>query len=281
MLRSVLARGAARACGGRVAAAAAAHGGLVPPAAGARFAAAFGAAAVGAVRAGRATATPRPVAAAARGFAAQGGGPASLEEALTDEIAHEADATPAELPAPPAPFKLVDFPGSSEVVLERPFGDGETVTVSLSVTDQAEEDLDDGVFDGDSSDSDEELGEREDSDDDGDEDEEELVFFTVQVAKEDGALTFECCTDGEFVDIRDVALDTVAQAELDAVAYRGPEFETLDDAVQAEFYKYIELRGVDKELAEYVVDLFHEKEQSEYVRWLKAAHAFVKTSNFD
>ena len=58
--------------------------------------------------------------------------------------------------------------------------------------------------------------------------------------------------------------------------YGGPAFSDLDASLQEAFEAYLEERGVDAALAEYVVELSIDKEQREYVNWLKRTAAFVK-----
>jgi hypothetical protein len=52
-------------------------------------------------------------------------------------------------------------------------------------------------------------------------------------------------------------------------------FGELDAAVQEAFGGYLEARGVDTALLEYLVELSLDKEQREYVNWLKRTAAFV------
>ena len=166
--------------------------------------------------------------------------------------------------------------------LTRRIGD-ETVTVTVSVEDEPDE----GPWTGGDEDYDDDDeaeqargkdGSAEDEDEDEDEDngDDLAVFFDVRVTKQRGpALVFECVTDGVNVDIMSVQLRPEGQQQQPDTAYGGPEFSTLDVALQDSFATYLADRGVDHVLAEYLVELSIDKEQREYVNWLKACAKFV------
>jgi hypothetical protein len=67
----------------------------------------------------------------------------------------------------------------------------------------------------------------------------------------------------------DVAIDT---NEL----YGGPRFDTLSDSVQESFLDYLAERGVSDDLAYFILQQGKEKEQKEYVNWLKQVSRFTK-----
>lgn len=93
------------------------------------------------------------------------------------------------------------------------------------------------------------------------------VFFDVAVAKGPETLEFRCVTDGFSVDILSVGLEGDGQADALGEAYAGPTFSQLDEEVQAAFDAYLEERGVDAALAEFIVELSVDKEQREYTNW--------------
>jgi hypothetical protein len=57
--------------------------------------------------------------------------------------------------------------------------------------------------------------------------------------------------------------------------YTGPAFGDLDEKLQDAFGAFLGERGCDEALAEYLVELSIDKEQREYVNWLKRTAAFV------
>ena len=96
----------------------------------------------------------------------------------------------------------------------------------------------------------------EDSTVDIEDDEEAALHFIVNVSKGDGSemLEFSCATDGETVEVRNVRYESLADAEEDdadllSASYPGPNYDELDEAVQEEFHRYLEARGVDHVLA--------------------------------
>jgi len=150
-----------------------------------------------------------------------------------------------------------------------------------------------------------------DGDGDGDEDEDEDdededpgdVAFNVTVSKGGGAgpsLVFECVSDGTYVDVRHVALEgagkagkvgaaagaaagapsSSSNADEDAL-YSGPVFDELDEELQDAFRAYLEARGVDEDLGEYLRWLLVDKEQREYTAWLEGVRGFVSGGGGD
>ncbi len=57
--------------------------------------------------------------------------------------------------------------------------------------------------------------------------------------------------------------------------YGGPVFEELADSVKDVFHSYLEERGFNAELAEFLTRYAQHKEQQEYVQWLKQVKGFV------
>ena len=74
-----------------------------------------------------------------------------------------------------------------------------------------------------------------------------------------------------------MCLDEGEDAPVDG-AYSGPAFGELDASVQDAFAAHLEARGVDSALLEYLLELSVDKEQREYVNWLKRTAAFVAPS---
>jgi len=99
------------------------------------------------------------------------------------------------------------------------------------------------------------------------------LFFEVRVTKAERVLAFECVTDGCEVDI--LRVDLLREGEEHDELYTGPEYSSLDETLQSAFADYLESRGVDGALAEYLVELASDKEQREYTNWLRGTAAFV------
>ena len=57
--------------------------------------------------------------------------------------------------------------------------------------------------------------------------------------------------------------------------YGSPKFEDLDEELIENFQSYIEKRGIDTELSNFIQEYLTHKEQQEYVQWLKNVQSFV------
>ena len=53
-------------------------------------------------------------------------------------------------------------------------------------------------------------------------------------------------------------------------------FSELDPKLQEAFTAYLEERGVNAELGQFIMDYSEDKEQREYMTWLKGVHSFLK-----
>lgn len=180
-----------------------------------------------------------------------------LANVLKQEIAVEEEeyAKPADIGGgPPAPFVLSEVPDDTLLTLTRSFKD-ETVSVDLHVNNQPAQEYGD-----------------ENTNEEG----EALstVTFNVTVSKGDKCLVFECESDGTFVAISHLTHEP-KDGQPSESFYTGPVFGELDEVLQAEFRQYLQDRGITEELGEYLRHLVYDKEQREYMQWLKKVHSFV------
>merc|ERR1711862_411895 len=109
----------------------------------------------------------------------------------------------------------------------------------------------------------------------------EATDFCVTVEKKDKGtgLTFYCSTQtGE--DHRYVIGNVKAFAsteEKDGVsAYNGPEFEDVDDKLQEALDEYLAEVGMNNEVCDFIDATALDKEQREYIRWLKITKQFLE-----
>lgn len=58
--------------------------------------------------------------------------------------------------------------------------------------------------------------------------------------------------------------------------YRGPAFWTLDYALQDAFKEFLEVRGINVELGNFLIRHLHDKEQQQYVKWLHSLDSIIK-----
>ncbi|SJX66477.1 probable Mrb1-Mitochondrial p32 Family Protein [Sporisorium reilianum f. sp. reilianum] len=173
-------------------------------------------------------------------------------------------------------WKLIDTPGQDEVSLERQFGN-EHIKVLFSVGDidtsgPLPDENDDGTTPDDA---------REQPDN---------PPFPVRVSAtvtkpSGGAIMMDAFVqDGEF-NIDNIAFykDTDMATRMDADAdfkrrgfYLGPQFDTLDEAVQTQWHQFWLERGVDANMALFIPNYAEYKEQREYCSWLANMRDFIE-----
>lgn len=166
-------------------------------------------------------------------------------------------------------FELIDTPGEKEVKLVRQFGN-EKITVLFST---------DALADA------EEM-----MDEDGAENTEEQIAsypvnLTVLIQKPDiGTMELSVVMEGDSFFIensafgKDSKLMTEESAEADwnrRGLYGGPVFAELDETLQDRFHQFLEERGFDSALADFIPNYIEHKEQKEYMRWLDSVAKFV------
>lgn len=168
-------------------------------------------------------------------------------------------------------WKIVDQAGSDEIALTRDFGN-EHIRILFSI--------------GDIDSSEAEMDENDEVDVKEDEDSPAFpVRCAITISKQNqGALTVDAqAVDGAF-NIQNISfykddkLATDLTAEADWARrglYIGPQFETLDEGVQAQFESFLEERGLSTDLALFIPNYAEFKEQREYCAWLENVKDFV------
>ena len=58
--------------------------------------------------------------------------------------------------------------------------------------------------------------------------------------------------------------------------YTGPPFQQLDEDVQGLLEQYLDVRGINAALAQFIPDYIDVKEQKEYLGWLGRVKQFVE-----
>ncbi|KAI9473667.1 MAG: mitochondrial glycoprotein [Benjaminiella poitrasii] len=206
---------------------------------------------------------------------------ADLVHKLDEEIEYEKSTEEANQPEfvkeflDANPFKIEDKPGVDEVILSRTFGN-EKIRVLFSISDinNAASDEFSAVDD---------MGAAED------EDSEEAVPFLVRasitIEKENqGAVTIDTVAENGKIAIesimhyKDAKLANEQSAEADwqrRGLYIGPQFAELDEGLQSNFERYLEERGINTALANFLPDYVEYKEQKEYIQWLQNMKNFI------
>ncbi|KAF5369087.1 hypothetical protein D9758_002909 [Tetrapyrgos nigripes] len=176
-------------------------------------------------------------------------------------------------------WEIEDVPYHDEVTLTRKYGN-ENLRLMFSIVDIRTEPEE------------EEDYERQESaaEEDDDPEQEALNIYPIRaslsITKDgvSGALNVDMsCQEGQFMlenvsFYRDAKLATELTAEADwkrRGLYMGPQFDTLDIAVQEEFEKFLQERGVNETVALFIPDYAEHKEQAEYVKWLENVKGFV------
>ena len=231
---------------------------------------------------------PRTFATSLRRFG-QGETDSDLCASLQQEITYEREASEAAGGADVDPewlsqfrsegvWNIEDKPGSDEIALTRSFGNEQIrVLFSIGEIDTAEptEELD--------------ADETDQMASGGTEDEFEGSFpvrcaINITKAKR-GSLNIDAqAQDGQFMIenitfYRDDALATELTADADLARralYIGPQFETLDENLQAQFESFLAERGIATNLALFIPNYAEYKEQREYCGWLEGVKSFVE-----
>ncbi|GFE52884.1 mitochondrial glyco domain containing protein [Babesia ovis] len=108
----------------------------------------------------------------------------------------------------------------------------------------------------------------------------EMTDFSVTVEKPSGqGITFYCSTlqnDDKFrYMICNVRFFTDEASKNSVSTYNGPDFEDLDDSLQATLDEWLGSLGIDGELCDFIDSCSIDKEQREYIFWLKGLEKFL------
>ncbi|KAF9479309.1 mitochondrial glycoprotein [Pholiota conissans] len=203
---------------------------------------------------------------------------AKLQEELQyekSEMAQAGDATPDFLKSftEQGIWAINDVRGNDEVTLSRKFGD-ENIRIMFSIADIQQEDDYENEHDAE--------GEEEDAPPATALPIRASVSITKTTAP--GAINVDMiCQEGSF-SIENISFydDAKVGTELTAEAdwnrrglYIGPQFDTLDVAVQDAFDAFIAERGINESVAFFIPEYAAYKEQQEYVKWLGKVKSFI------
>jgi len=202
-----------------------------------------------------------------------------LSQKLAEELKYEKEADSTE-PEFLTTFKaqkiweIQDVAGNDEVTLVRKFGN-ETIRLMFSIADiqSAEEDP-----------------EYEQEEGEGAEDQALNTYpvrasFSITKNNAKGSINIDTmCQEGAFIidnmsyyPNAELGTDLTAEADWKRRGlYIGPQFDTLDVAVQEEIEKWLQERGINENLAMFIPEYSEFKEQKEYVRWLENVKNFVE-----
>ncbi|KAL3146728.1 hypothetical protein ABBQ38_014715 [Trebouxia sp. C0009 RCD-2024] len=187
----------------------------------------------------------------------------ALTDILQEEIVHEKETyqPPEEvISGPPEGWQLTETPGDTHMTLKKTHG-SEKIQIDLMVNDQP---VDPGevyqeMAEGDNEEVDVDVG----------------VHFNASVTKGEQSLVFECKSDGTYLDIQHLSLELTDESPEEST-YTGPVYANLDEKLLQEFPAYLEERGIDADMGNYLLALVNDKEEREYKSWLEHVQKFLK-----
>mmetsp|Transcript_92980 Transcript_92980/g.184596 ORF Transcript_92980/g.184596 Transcript_92980/m.184596 type:complete len:231 (-) Transcript_92980:52-744(-) len=157
-------------------------------------------------------------------------------------------------------FELVESDGDVNMMLQRVVGD-KIVRIEWQLTSPFDPDMDAEGQDG---------GGQEATD----------LCVTVESQTSNAGISFYCSTqtgeDHRYI-IGNVKSFSSAEEKESLSGYNGPEFEDLDDKLQEAFDEYLAEAGMNNEICDFIDAMALDKEQREYIRWLKITQSFLQS----
>jgi len=210
----------------------------------------------------RSRASFAPLLAPQRGFASAAA--SKLVKTLAAEIKHEDEqyeqAKEIKAFLKSSEWKLSDTDGDVNLALERTVGDDKVVRIEWQLSSP--------------------FSPEDDADGELQADESTEFQVTIEGKTSGAGMTFYCSTQtGE--DHRYIIGNLKAYEgaeERDSVSgFNGPDFEDVDDKLQEAFDEYLGEVGMNNELCDFIDATGQDKEQREYIRWLKITRTFLET----
>ncbi|KAK7381530.1 hypothetical protein VNO80_00075 [Phaseolus coccineus] len=100
------------------------------------------------------------------------------------------------------------------------------------------------------------------------------VIVTISKGEGDGVLQITCSAWPDYVEIKKLFIR--ANENIIDEPYVGPEFTELDDALQDSLYDFLEVRGINDELAVFLHQYMKRKDKTEFVRWMERVKSFIE-----
>ncbi|XP_023768153.1 uncharacterized protein At2g39795, mitochondrial [Lactuca sativa] len=101
------------------------------------------------------------------------------------------------------------------------------------------------------------------------------ISMVIDIFKdeENGILEFVCNVWPDSIEIEKVFMRD--QDGMTGKPYLGPPFNDLDDELQTSLYDFLEIRGINDELALFLHKCMQHKSKNEYIRWMESLESFV------
>ncbi|CAA0816433.1 Mitochondrial glycoprotein family protein [Striga hermonthica] len=174
---------------------------------------------------------------------------------IRSEIQYELDRSPSSEPIPKFNSFMVDErPGEQWIRLTRKFGGKEEIKVEVTMFDDS-------------------LPTKKDDDS---EDVTLHITLIIDIFKGEDTkvLEFVCSAWPDSIEIRNVF--TRGHDRMNDQPYVGPAFKELDDKLQDALYDFLEARGIDDKLAEFLHRHMRHKDKNEYLRWMENVKSFIQ-----
>ncbi|CAJ1951383.1 unnamed protein product [Sphenostylis stenocarpa] len=100
------------------------------------------------------------------------------------------------------------------------------------------------------------------------------VIVSISKGEDGGVLQIVCSAWPNNVEIKRLFIR--ADEKIIAEPYTGPEFTDLDDSLQDGLYDFLEVRGINDELAVFLHQYMKHKDKTEVVRWMERVKSFIE-----
>lgn len=179
---------------------------------------------------------------------------------LQSEIEYELESNPpdqipdGEIPDDEIPFIVKDMPGEQWIVLHRKYGK-ENIKIEATMLD---------------------LGPGDSVEDLGEDDIPCKICLAVTISKDEAtkSMMLGCSAYPD-----EITVDRVAIMEAEPsyqLTYEGPGFERMKENLQGAFQEFLQERGIDDNLSNYLYEYMINKSKKEYLNWLQRLQFFVE-----
>ncbi|KAL5576105.1 hypothetical protein UlMin_017804 [Ulmus minor] len=110
---------------------------------------------------------------------------------------------------------------------------------------------------------------------DGAEDIQQHITVVINISKKDSGKSMEIMCSA-WPDSIEIGKLFVLSKTMPAQPYAGPEFKELDDELQESLYEFLEVRGINDDLAVFLHSYMKNKDKTEFIRWMGTVKSFIE-----